>query len=99
MFETDLWFQVEDMVSNFMKKRIVISINMLGMQVSRVRAFARFGAPHGVHAGWPRPLLTLAPPQLPMALRCLCARPHSAHAAVLTCTAPSSHPQPPRRGP
>lgn len=32
MFETDLWFQVEDMVSNFMKKRIVISINMMGLQ-------------------------------------------------------------------
>ena len=41
VFETDLWFHVEDLVSNFLKKRIVITINMVGMQV---RAPAGTGA-------------------------------------------------------
>jgi len=31
-FETDCWFHIEDMMSNFLKKRIVISINTAGLQ-------------------------------------------------------------------
>jgi hypothetical protein len=31
-FETDVWFYIEDMMSNFLKKRVVISINSVGLQ-------------------------------------------------------------------
>ncbi|KIZ00054.1 hypothetical protein MNEG_7908 [Monoraphidium neglectum] len=31
-FETDTWFHVEDLVSNFLKKRIVITVNTAGLQ-------------------------------------------------------------------
>jgi hypothetical protein len=32
VYETDAWFHVEDLVSNFLKKRIVIAVNTMGMQ-------------------------------------------------------------------
>jgi hypothetical protein len=30
VFETDAWFHVEDLMSNFLKKRVVISVSLLG---------------------------------------------------------------------
>jgi hypothetical protein len=33
VYETDAWFHVEDLMSNFLKKRVVIAVNTAGMQV------------------------------------------------------------------
>ena len=32
VYETDAWFHVEDLASNFLKKRVVIAVNTAGMQ-------------------------------------------------------------------